>query len=217
MKKIDYKSIFFIGINVFTIILLGSKAAVLTLITVFFVFLINKGLLKTVKGKLFAFMSIVIFLTIFFLSGIYLRFEQAINTVLDEKNSNELLSTGQRIQVWKNILELPLERLLLGNGNIHGYALLNQNLDFKLNSHNQYLEVLLASGLLGIILLFVFLFGLIFLNKQLKNNMLFVFFLLIIIINLAFENLLNRQWGIVFIGFFYSYLYVFVIKKDEYQ
>lgn len=73
------------------------------------------------------------------------------------------------------------------------------------NAHNQYVESLIAVGIFGLLLLMVYL--LLPLVCAIGRRGVFwqvAFFTGIVMFNLLFESMLERQMGILFIGFFFS-------------
>jgi len=85
----------------------------------------------------------------------------------------------------------------------------------RLNVHNQFLETFVGQGILGdIILLLLLIYP--FIQSLKKQNYLFALFLLLIGINFLFESMLNRQAGVLFFAFFYSY-FIFVEYKEKFS
>lgn len=74
------------------------------------------------------------------------------------------------------------------------------------NAHNQYLDTLMAAGIVGLLSLLFFLLSPI--TLALRNRSHFTFWIVvlssIVIINLLFESMLERQMGLIFIGGLYS-------------
>jgi O-antigen ligase len=71
------------------------------------------------------------------------------------------------------------------------------------NSHNEYLNILLSSGIIGLVL---FLFSKIyFLRKAAaQKNYVYISFICYIFLNFCFENILSRHDGVIFYSFFNS-------------
>lgn len=193
-------------VNLIMLVLLGSKAAILTFFILLFLVLYFN--LKNGDNKL-KILYVVIPLSIIVIlsfSNTLNRFNQSLSSVT-ESNEVVYLSTDKRIEMWKSVIDLPLLNLVLGNGNIHGYKLLESSTALTLNSHNQYLEAVLCSGFIGLILLLFFVVGIFYVDFSARKNQLLILFVVLVGFNLFFENLLNRQWGIVFVAFFLSYTY----------
>lgn len=71
------------------------------------------------------------------------------------------------------------------------------------NPHNQYVDCLLATGLIGLLLLLAMLALLLWTHR---GYMLAVLFVIVMSVSLLFESLLERQMGLIFFGTFYSLL-----------
>lgn len=93
----------------------------------------------------------------------------------------------------------------------------NQPLKEELNSHNQYLQIMLVCGFYGILALFGLLWF-IFKSTQydilLENRFFIVLFLMMITLSFLFESVLNRYSGISFFIFFY-YLIITQEKRKS--
>jgi O-antigen ligase len=83
----------------------------------------------------------------------------------------------------------------------------------NLNAHNQYLEVLLGTGLIGL-LIFVSILSFIIYLVFLKRSLLFGLFILIIMMFFLFESILNRIAGVTFFSLF-SFLLLYL--DDHYS
>lgn len=83
---------------------------------------------------------------------------------------------------------------------------INWNFEQKTNTHNQYIEFLLDTGLIGLMIFFCFLFrsAQIFLME--KDYLGFVFLLVMILAFFA-ENYLNRQKGVAFFSVLHALFY----------
>ena len=78
--------------------------------------------------------------------------------------------------------------------------------DNKYNTHNQYLSILLGTGIVGLLIFCLFLYYnfSIGINKSVDDNE-YIYILLFYCINMLSENLLERQNGIILFYFFISY------------
>lgn len=195
-----------LALNLVMLVLLGSKAAILTFFILLFLVLYFNFKNRDSRLKLLYVVIPLSIIAILSFSNTLNRFNQSLSSVT-EMNDVVYLSTDKRIEMWKSVIDLPLLNLVLGNGNTHGYELLESSTMLTLNSHNQYLEAVLCSGFIGLILLLFFVVGIFFVDFSARNNQLLVLFVVLVGFNLFFENILNRQWGIVFVAFFLSYIY----------
>lgn len=82
------------------------------------------------------------------------------------------------------------------------------------NAHNQYMESLLAAGIPGLLVLLWFLLAP--LRRVLRSRNAFALTLAmgVVLLNLLFESMLERQMGLLFIGFLYAYI-VLVLSVEE--
>jgi len=85
----------------------------------------------------------------------------------------------------------------------------NHNLEYaaatELNAHNQFLQTLVSSGILGLLFLSTIIgYGFWFAHKN--RNMVLFLFLIIISINFMFESVLERVFGVIYFTFFLLFL-----------
>ncbi len=132
-------------------------------------------------------------------------------------------SWNMRYALAKTSLDVIKENLIFGTGigdekverrksytkNDFQFAL---NKDF--NEHNQYLNVLLNSGLIGFI---IFLALLIYpMYKAIKvKNALYIAFVVLIMISFLSENYLSRQIGVVFFAYFHTLFWQDLLLKNK--
>jgi O-antigen ligase len=117
-----------------------------------------------------------------------------------------------RVSIWKSAWELSLDHLPFGVGASDGkpelfkyYKQTNQHFlaKYEFPTHNQFLDFLLKFGLLGplVVLLYIFTIG--YLGYDLKNAIIISFFILFLTSNLT-DDFLLRFDGIAFSGFWFS-------------
>lgn len=94
-----------------------------------------------------------------------------------------------------------LNKEYLRNGN-------NKLAEVNTNAHNQYLEVILENGLIGLFLL-LSIFGLMFYLSVTGKNIVFMMFILTVLISFIFETMLNRLAGVTFFSLF-SFLLIHI-------
>ncbi|NMC56857.1 MAG: O-antigen ligase family protein [Eubacteriaceae bacterium] len=201
------------------IILTSSRAGLVTLIIV--MPLVGLWLLNR-RGKFIALLSSVVILsiTIYELSD-NPRFKTIINyvnilfdnnTQLKEEYESQVMI---RVRMWPVILkDLDTYEVMFGVGIgdtnqrfIEAYK--NHNLEYaavtELNAHNQFLQTLVSSGILGLLLLSTIIgYGFWFAYKN--RNMLLFLFLIIISVNFMFESVLERVFGVIYFTFFLLFL-----------
>lgn len=203
------------------ILLLSSKAGLITLI--FLVILsIFKNIHLSFKNILLSLIFMIGILVIVFKND---RFTNMIDSLYKNfiLGNTEMESTNERLIIWGCALKQIKSNWMFGTGagdlkfdlakeykNI-GFTIGEEN---YLNAHNQYLETLLSTGFIGVaILLAILLYSV---RKQHNgNNLIFLSFLIIIIVNFIFESILNNQAGIIFFCLFLCLFGISEIGKNK--
>jgi O-antigen ligase len=131
-----------------------------------------------------------------------------------------------RTQIWDASIKTIREYPFFGNLKAPEKELLNYKhyvsgkyyfLDSDLNSHNQYLSIILKYGLFGFILLSFFVVNIF---KKIENKTSkykireLIGFAAIIGLSFYIENILDRHHGIMFFAIFYNY-YLVEIENEE--
>ena len=123
-------------------------------------------------------------------------------------------SSGIRLKIWEQGIELVKERPLLGYGTgdvkdelvkkyfEHSIDVAYKN---KLNAHNQFLQVTISVGIIGLILFLSILFSSIQIGYKFNNPYIRLFIFMIIIYMLT-ESVLENQAGTIFFGLFFTFL-----------
>ncbi|MDJ1480026.1 O-antigen ligase family protein [Cytophagaceae bacterium YF14B1] len=82
------------------------------------------------------------------------------------------------------------------------------------NAHNQFLQTMMTSGIVGVLLLLgIFMVGFFLAWRQ--KNYFYMTFILYVFLNCLTEALLQRQKGIVFFGFMSNLLFFYFFTKQE--
>ncbi|WP_091085624.1 O-antigen ligase family protein [Flavobacterium gillisiae] len=117
-----------------------------------------------------------------------------------------------RVSIWKSAWELSLDHLPFGVGASDGkpelfkyYKQTNQHFlaKYEFPTHNQFLDFLLKFGILGPMVVFLYIFTIGYLGYDLKNAIILSFFILFLTSNLT-DDFLLRFDGIAFSGFWFS-------------
>jgi O-antigen ligase len=214
-KKMRSKAIwwYFAGILLLGIILCLSRAGIITALLVFIFFIReiystvdNKNAIKIIIGSI-----LLIGLMSLLLPKVRERIKNAF--VIKEQNDESIQAATayQRIEVWKVSVHLIKQNPILGYGpgdvkeelvKEYKKRLLLFAAKYTLNAHNQYLQTMLANGLLGLLVLMAILLS--GLQNAIKTkNQILVVLLLISFVGFIFESMLETQAGIVFFVFFY--------------
>jgi O-antigen ligase len=212
-SKQPYKKLYRIfGIILFIgIVLLSSRTSLfLSVIIILIKIFANSSTLK-IRNTIILFFSI-------FAVGIVLTFSIPTlkNRVLKfNENVSSYSGISLRTKIWKNTFEVIKDSPIYGHGFglsqtklVEQYKKINFRRGFinDYNSHNQYLQTLLDSGILGlVVLLLILTFPFLdFSNIRLTHSL----FSIIIIISFIPESFFLRQYGVLFFSLFYSLFYI---------
>jgi O-antigen ligase len=197
------------------IILLSSKAGLISLsfVLVFFsaLFIVRKknwitGLVMLITSMLMLYMGLQYF------PFVTDRISSAEKTLAASTpiNSDSRGSTAERLMVWKSGIEIIMEHPIfgIGTGDVKDELLSRYDrnkilpaLNKRLNAHCQYIQTFISIGIAG----FLLLLGMIILPLAVafrRQQYLYVIFLLIFAVNIAFESMFETQAGVVFYSFF---------------
>jgi len=146
-------------------------------------------------------------LIIFFLNNERIKYYFPNNSV---SSVMEKFMLDNRIPIWKSSINVIKHNLVLGVGAgdasyelqkeylSEGYSEMYYN---NLNAHDQYLEILLGTGLIGL-LIFAWIISYMVYIAIKRRNLIFGLFLLIVLIFFLFESILNRIAGVTFFSLF---------------
>lgn len=201
----------FVFIN---LIFLSAKMPIVAFGIVFILLLVRKQvLIKLGNAKRW---GMIVILAVLAISSLLLftRWNELITGISYQTNAETENSVGIRKGIFKCAVDLSGEYYLLGVGPQHLQKKLNEcyyqfeGNDFdrhEFNTHNQYFDSLLSSGIVGLLVLLTVLLVPLYHSIQLKDPILFSFIILVGICMLT-ENILNRQAGVVFYAFFNAIL-----------
>ena len=130
-----------------------------------------------------------------------------------------------RVEVWQTSWQIAKDNMPFGVGTGDVKHLLldsyeKKNMDYirqlELNSHNQYLQTLVALGILGLLSLVLWLllpFGL----AVKKRAPLYALFLLVVSLNMLVESMLETRAGVDFIAVMHPLLFLMIMRKETKQ
>lgn len=219
-KLVTLLLIFLIAWFVIILVLLSSKAGFISFLVALFLLGFNKNALQKRNKK--AVNISMLFLILFFVACLKLfpnlsnrinLAEKSVNSI-ENANNTEPEGSQVRLEVWKSSLELISINPLFGYGTgdvkdelskKYSQRSFNYGVNQKMNSHNQYLQTTISIGIIGFLLLvYLLLFPLLIAFKS--RNIIFIILVSVIALNLLFESMLERQFGVVFSSFFISLL-----------
>lgn len=194
------------------IVLLASKAGIFVLFALVLIYIIKMRSIKLTILLLGVFISSFIVLYNF-APEFALRFIGFASVISENKvESSSTESSTARVLVWDSSLKIIKENVVFGCGTGDVKTELNKVykeknylglLQKELNAHNQFLQTMLAIGLIGLlILIYIFIATIrVFVKHRSVLGILLVFILLS---NFAVESMLETQAGVVFFAFWLS-------------
>ncbi|MBU3820662.1 O-antigen ligase family protein [Flavobacteriaceae bacterium XHP0103] len=223
-KKLKFLSfIILISAFIFTIIILSSRAGIVSLIIVFATYFIVFFSKKT-RFILFMFFLTTLLLLFKNISFVSARFiEEFKKTELLPPEGKRHNSINIRVGIYKCAVKIIKENPLLGVGvgdtqdkldscyesyNTDAYSLKTYN------SHNYYFHIVLSCGLIGFVFFiysFVFFFKIVYSN----NSFVYLSLLLMMITVMFFENFLSRNHGVIFFSLMNTLFIKFLYDKDS--
>jgi O-antigen ligase len=207
---------------------LSSRAvfiAFLIVINGVFPFLLFKGRKRVQFFLTASAISAAVLLLIFNVDTFRTRYVSELKTDLTDK-VKIIENTEPRLARWEAIFELIKKSPVIGYGNGSETRLLQEKYFEKglyisylneFNTHNQYLSIMLKTGIIGLLLfLYILYFGY---ATAIRNRylLLLAFMIIITVVSLS-ENILDLNKGIFFYSFFFSILVVqhkSVIEEDR--
>ena len=192
--------------------------AVLTFLIAAFYYL-RKGEILPIKKRYFIAILLFSTLSYFALQGLNNRFNQVYNAITSNPINQvqpEYNSTTGRLEIWKESMEILQDNWLIGTGTgdvkdelmkTYEKHQFHYALDKKLNAHNQFIQIWLTLGIVGLLLL-IWSLAIPIYRLKFDKQPLFALFAVVIILNSMTESILEVQKGVLFFVFFYSLLAV---------
>ncbi|MEM5565626.1 O-antigen ligase family protein [Psychroserpens sp. AS72] len=201
-------SILFLALFFVFLALLNKKGPILAFAVVGFIYLIKTKL--KAKPAIYVVTSIILFVLILAFIPKFKninRFSELVD--LDGLKSNQNTSTSIRLDIFKCSMIQAAKEPIIGYGwgdansaLVDCYEIENPSLLLKnYNSHNQFLSILLSTGIIGL-MIFLYYFYYIFKFSNKNKNQLLFFLLLYFGLNMLSENILEREDGVIFFSFF---------------
>ena len=209
-----------------TVGLLASKTGIglMVLIHLFVLLYTSIQTKNYVKGASLL-IGLFSFISIFYTQSNFVqsRFSDLIQVLTFEEDI-PITSTTARIKAWEVSIDFVIQKPFLGYGLgsvtevlVEGYKKKNyiRLAKRELNSHNQFLQTILAIGLPGLIFLLAMLIYPFISYYRMKNGLYYSLFCTIILLNFTTESMLETQSGVVFFAFFNSLFFADIIQKKS--
>lgn len=193
---------------VYFIFYLGSIPNILCLILGVIILLIYRINSIKIIISLLTIISVLLYIK---RESVIIKYNQSINRI----------ETDFRVNIWECSVSILKDNYFLGVGigdkedkliecytaNPEKYK---RAISSKMNTHNQYLSLMLSSGIICLILFL----ALQFINLKFAfkyQDILFILFTILILINFTFESMLHRIYGIYFFSLFNSF---FILRNQ---
>ena len=207
-------------IILFSVYFLSSRAAILTIIISFPIYLLFRYKINhlTIRSLIWFLIPMFIFIPLLITNP---RFKRLFN---DDSNllTSEVLQDESRIVTWKAGINIIKKNLVFGvgtgdiqdelNKKYNNTPLMDANVINNFNTHNQFIEIMAENGLIGILLFLILFSQMIFISISERNVIYFVF-IIIIMVSFFFETMLNRLAGVSFFSLF-SFLLLYAGRKS---
>ena len=223
----------FIGLMTLMIFLLSIRLTIAC-----WLFIVSYYFLSIVKHKLYRIFLIPIAILLLIISAFTIPtvknqwnelfdFSGSATIVLDKDSSLGRSWSGKalRVAIWKCSADILKTHWLAGVGTGDVQDSLQQTYENRkfyfasmynrYNAHNQYLQITLANGLTGLLILLSCIFyPLLYYRKKFSGNIYFLFLLLFAVISIT-ESLLEVNKGIIWYSFFNSIFAFGYLKSDK--
>ncbi len=209
------KIIYFICIlmNLSLLIMLSSKSVIISLMLLTILFAIKE--IQSKKSLILIFVIVLSFLSLFIFNR---RMNELINPA-SYSNVNSNYSNSYRVQIYKCSYQIIKDNWLTGVGLGDSQDILNSCYTSKselllekiYNSHNQYLDIWIKTGIAG---LMVFIFFLLYNLRSAYQTKNYVMIGIIFLYGFNFltENILARQSGVILFSFLINFM---AIEKNN--
>lgn len=202
-------------------ILLSARTAQAAIVISLFLYLVLQFKNIKLKASAIAVIATVMLMTVashFMLTRINNRYTQVENAIETptQGTAQEYNSTTGRMEIWKESFELLKDNWFLGTGTgdikdelVKTY----KRHDFKygyekqLNTHNEYLQIWVSIGLIGLILI-ILAHVVPVLQFKKYPDLIFPMFVAVCALNALTESTLETQRGVLFFAFFFSLMAV---------
>jgi O-antigen ligase len=201
---------------------LSSRSAILAGIVLISFYIVVKLNDLGKKTLLWLWIFLMLIIVAPFLISVVNHKQNNINTFFFSQQASNKAERDPRNVIWRSSLEVAENNLLLGLGIgdvrtelTKEYLRIGQTnmAKVRLNAHNQFLEILLESGIIGLTFFAGFFAYMIFVAIN-KRNLLYGSFLLMMLMFFMFESVLYRLAGMTFFSLF-SFLLLLYDNKSE--
>lgn len=205
----------------YNVLIIGSRIHILGLgvLSLYFIYqLIKSNISKTIIRYSVIGLIVTIGGITFGSERIQFKIEETKDEVKRIFDHTYSKNTNPRVYIWPDAVETIKENMIFGYGLGDAQNALNKRTDKieiefwlngantklrdkNINAHSQFLEILLQTGVIGLL----FFFASIFFGLK-KPSQIFIIFSICVFLSMLTESVLERQFGLVFFAFFYPFL-----------
>ncbi len=223
-KAFCLKLIFMLWLSLYNV-LLSSRIGIIAMFLAFILIMFNEIAIRKrfFNTLVYLFVCLLFVFSSFEVNSINKRFDDVVTNTQIDNNKEEKLNNAvsQRSFIYKNAGELIAKNLVFGAGTgdvktVVQEFYLEKGVNFKtyLNPHNQFIQTMVAIGVVGLIffLLMFLSFSWSFWNKK---SLIFLFSIGMLCVYMMTESIIERQQGVHFVAFYLMWLSAFKgIKKE---
>lgn len=201
--------------------LLSSRAGILAAIIVCPIYFVLK-FYKRFSGWVIIPAAVIILLIFFNIAKTNNRINNALEMISTDNLKSSVLK-DERYNIWSSAFGVIKNNFILGVGTGDANSELKKEFIKRgcvegyyedMNSHNQYIEILLESGIIGLIIFLSFQIYMVYIAIS-DRNLIYGLFIVMTIVFFSFETILNRLAGITFYPLFsFLLLYLKDIKTS---
>jgi O-antigen ligase len=208
------------AVFIIVIYLLSARAGILATVIVLPVYFLFKFYAKYPKW-IWLIVLVIFTILVVFIAKKNERVNSSIEGI-SKDNIDKTLNNDPRLLIWKSAIGVARKNLIIGVGTGDATDKLKKEFVSRgyiagyydnLNAHNQFLEILIENGLIGLILFLSILFYLAYMAIN-KQNILLGLFIISTVVFFIFETMLNRLAGVSFFGLF-SFLLIYAKKNKQ--
>lgn len=207
------------------ILMLSSKTGIFTLLLIHFIagfywFIKYK---KVKQGLILIFSIFSIVAVSLYYSPTVLKRITLMRDSITHYDGNPNTSTKIRLAVWEESYSLIKAKPILGHGVGDVSNVLTTRYNDKgffdlanrhLNSHNQFIQILIGSGVVGLLYFLCIIAFPFFRNLSSPQQLIYFLFIILIALNFMTESMLETQSGVIFFSFFITLFFTISDSKE---
>lgn len=221
-KKVSFYDIFIIGINLIAILKTGARTYLIAAMALLMLFVV-----VALRNNKYRYIILTIMLTCAFIVVVNsTSFRNKMNYTIAQRSISGFSKidafTSSRTIIWAKDLEIFLKSginvVLFGGGFDYSYAI-NSSWSYRIQAHNGFLEVLLSTGIIGLIIFVYLLYKYFKSINRVKSKLSTIIMLLFVVLVMIFDDILQAPSYMLSILFVTqtTYQYGFLLRNQREQ